>query len=67
MSSEVRYKKKDITNLIESGNERELCFLMLYQVYEEGAFSNLVIKKADKYFDQVLVHTGQNYDYKIFS
>ena len=48
MSSEVRYKKKDITNLIESGNERELCFLMLYQVYEEGAFSNLVIKKADK-------------------
>ena len=24
-----------------------------------------VIKKADKYFDQVLVHTGQNYDYEL--
>ena len=44
MSSEVRYKKKEITNLIETGNERELCFLMLYQVYEEGAVSNVVIK-----------------------
>ena len=22
-----------------------------------------VIKKCDKYFDQVLVHTGQNWDY----
>ena len=24
-----------------------------------------VIKKCDKYFDQVLVHTGQNYDYSL--
>ena len=48
MSTQIRYKKKDITKLIEAGNERELCFLMLYQVYVEGAFSNLVIKKADK-------------------
>lgn len=24
-----------------------------------------IIKKADKYFDQVLVHTGQNYDYTL--
>ena len=24
-----------------------------------------VIKKCDKYFDQVLVHTGQNYDYTL--
>ena len=24
-----------------------------------------VIKKNDKYFDQVLVHTGQNYDYSL--
>ena len=23
------------------------------------------IKKCDKYFDHVLVHTGQNYDYKL--
>ena len=24
-----------------------------------------VIKKCDKYFDQILVHTGQNYDYTL--
>src|SRR5574344_743904 len=24
-----------------------------------------IIKKCDKYFDQVLVHTGQNYDYTL--
>ena len=24
-----------------------------------------IIKKADIYFDQVLVHTGQNYDYEL--
>ncbi len=24
-----------------------------------------VIKKCDRYFDQVLVHTGQNYDYTL--
>ena len=24
-----------------------------------------VIKKCDKYFDQLLVHTGQNYDYTL--
>ena len=24
-----------------------------------------VIKKSDKYFDQILVHTGQNYDYTL--
>lgn len=48
MKNEIRYKKKEISRLIEQGNERELCFLMLYEVYENGAFSNLVIKKADK-------------------
>lgn len=24
-----------------------------------------VIKKCDEYFDQILVHTGQNYDYEL--
>lgn len=24
-----------------------------------------IIKKADKYFDQIIVHTGQNYDYEL--
>ncbi len=51
MNNPIRYKKRDIIRLLEAGNERELCFLMLYQVYEEGAFSNLVIKKADKAAD----------------
>lgn len=24
-----------------------------------------IIKKADKYFDHILIHTGQNYDYTL--
>ncbi len=48
MKNEIRFKKKEILRLIEQGNDRELCFIMLYEVYERGAFSNLVIKKADK-------------------
>ena len=24
-----------------------------------------VMKKADMYFDQIIVHTGQNYDYEL--
>ena len=24
-----------------------------------------IIKKCDKYFDNILVHTGQNYDYEL--
>ena len=59
MSTEISYKKKDILKLIETGNERELCFLMLYQVYFEGAFSNLVIKKADK----AAAETGKKLDF----
>ena len=26
---------------------------------------SVVIKKCDRYFDQILVHTGQNYDYEL--
>ena len=48
MSDEIKYKKKELQKLIVDDNERELCFLMLYLVYEEEAYSNLVIKKADK-------------------
>ena len=59
MSTEISYKKKDILKLIETGNERELCFLMLYQVYFEGAFSNLVTKKADK----AAAETGKKLDF----
>ncbi len=48
MSDEIKYKKKELQRLIAEDNERELCFLMLYWVYEKDAYSNLVIKKADK-------------------
>ena len=48
MSDEIEYKKKELQRLIAEDNERELCFLMLYWVYEKDAYSNLVIKKADK-------------------
>ena len=24
-----------------------------------------IMKKADKYFDHIIVHTGQNYDYEL--
>ena len=48
MTSPIKYKKKDIIKLIETGNERELCFQMLYQVYFDDAFSNLILKKTDK-------------------
>ena len=59
MSTQIKYKKKDILKLVEAGNERELCFLMLYQVYVEGAFSNLVIRKADK----AAAETGKKLDF----
>ena len=48
MPDEIKYKKKELQRLIAEDNERELCFLMLYWVYEKDAYSNLVIKKADK-------------------
>ena len=48
MSDEILYKKKELYKIISEDKERELCFLMLYWVYEKDAYSNLVIKKADK-------------------
>ena len=48
MSDDIRYKKKELIKIISDDNERELCFLMLYWVYEKDAYSNLVITKADK-------------------
>ena len=48
MPEEIRYKKKELYKIISEDKEREICFLMLYWVYEKDAYSNLVIKKADK-------------------
>ena len=39
MPDEIKYKKKELQRLIAEDNERELCFLMLYWVYEKDAYS----------------------------
>ena len=41
--------ESDIRTLIKEGKDKELCFLLLYRVLEEGAYSNLVLKQADRY------------------
>ncbi|SCW40528.1 NusB antitermination factor [Ruminococcaceae bacterium YRB3002] len=42
---------KVITGLINSNNMRELCALMLYQVYFNGAYTNLVLRDVDRLSD----------------
>ena len=39
---------RTIAELCRAGNVRELTALMLHEVYENGAYSNLVLKKCDK-------------------
>ena len=39
---------KVISDLTSKDNMRELCALMLYEVYENGAYTNLVLKKCDQ-------------------
>lgn len=41
--------ESDIKSLVKEGNDKELCFLLLYRVLEEGAYSNLVLKQADRF------------------
>ena len=50
MGIDVKFKKKDIEKLIEDGNDRELCFLMLFEVYEEDAFSISLFSKEAHLF-----------------
>ena len=38
---------RTISSLIDDNNMRELCALMLYEVYAKGAYTNLVLKQAD--------------------
>ena len=59
MSDDIKYKKKELQKIIAGDNERELCFLMLYWVYEKDAYSNLVIKKADK----IAAEAGRKIDF----
>lgn len=44
---------------------KKLCLLTIVGTRPEIIKMSEIIKKADKYFDQVLVHTGQNYDYEL--
>ena len=39
---------KILSQLVDENNMREICALLLYQVYEEGAYTNLVIKDCDR-------------------
>ena len=44
---------------------RKLKLMTIVGTRPEIIKMSAIIKKADKYFDQVLVHTGQNYDYEL--
>ena len=44
---------------------RKLKLMTIVGTRPEIIKMSAIIKKADKYFDQVLVHTGQNYDYTL--
>ena len=44
---------------------RKLKLMSIVGTRPEIIKMSAIIKKADKYFDQVLVHTGQNYDYTL--
>ena len=47
---------KVISELTAKDNMRELCALMLYEVYENGAYTNLVLKKCDQIAGDKGVH-----------
>ncbi len=44
---------------------RKLKLMTIVGTRPEIIKMSAIIKKADKYFDHVLVHTGQNYDYEL--
>ena len=44
---------------------RKLKLMTIVGTRPEIIKMSAIIKKADRYFDQVLVHTGQNYDYTL--
>lgn len=44
---------------------RKLKLMTIVGTRPEIIKMSAIIKKADKYFDQILVHTGQNYDYTL--
>ena len=46
-------------------NNGKLKLLIIVGTRPEIIRLSAVIKKCDRYFDQILVHTGQNYDYEL--
>ena len=44
---------------------RKLKLMTIVGTRPEIIKMSAIIKKCDKYFDQILVHTGQNYDYQL--
>ena len=46
-------------------NEKKNNILFVFGTRPEIIRLSQVIKKCDKYFDQILVHTVQNYDYEL--
>lgn len=46
-------------------NLRRLRLMTIVGTRPEIIKMSEIIKKADKYFEQILVHTGQNYDYEL--
>lgn len=44
---------------------RKLKLMTIVGTRPEIIKMSAIIKKADKYFDQIIVHTGQNYDYTL--
>lgn len=44
---------------------KKLCLMTIVGTRPEIIKMSEIIKKADKYFEQILVHTGQNYDYEL--
>lgn len=44
---------------------RKLKLMTIVGTRPEIIKMSAIIKKADRYFDHVLVHTGQNYDYQL--
>lgn len=44
---------------------KKLCLMTIVGTRPEIIKMSEIIKKADMYFEQILVHTGQNYDYEL--
>ena len=44
---------------------KKLCLMTIVGTRPEIIKMSAIIKKCDQYFNHILVHTGQNYDYSL--